>query len=178
MLRRLRSIAKYTVIALTYKIKAAGSQRAGEIMVSMFFYVLCWLCVIAVWYVRSFKLDAHKPSPSYVTTLYSIVHRTGCHMTQQKKWQPVLCIVWSSYIWWVWLMSQVWVMVGIKWVVWWEVGVKSSRRIQCQKLLQEFFLLPLVFILCNYFIRYIGQVIIWLNGKNDGLFYVPYKVVT
>ncbi len=29
-----------------------------------------------------------------------------------------------------------------------------------KKLLQEFFLLPLVFILCNYFVRYIGQVAI------------------
>jgi hypothetical protein len=49
MLRRSRSIAQYMAIALTYKIKATGSQQAGEIMVLMFFvfYVLCWLCLIA-----------------------------------------------------------------------------------------------------------------------------------
>ncbi len=28
------------------------------------------------------------------------------------------------------------------------------------KLLREFFLLPLIFIICNYFVRYIGQVVI------------------
>ncbi len=30
-----------------------------------------------------------------------------------------------------------------------------------KKLHREFFLLPLVFILCNYFVRYIGQVVIY-----------------
>jgi hypothetical protein len=30
-----------------------------------------------------------------------------------------------------------------------------------KKLLQEFYLLPLVFILCNYFVGYIGQVVIY-----------------
>jgi hypothetical protein len=36
-------------ITLTYKIKAAGSQRLGEIMVLvfLFFAVLSWLCAIA-----------------------------------------------------------------------------------------------------------------------------------
>jgi hypothetical protein len=47
-----------------------------------------------------------------------------------------------------------------------------------KKLLREFFLLLLVFILCNYFVQYIGQVIIWLNGKNNNLSYVLYEVVT
>jgi hypothetical protein len=48
VLRRLRSIAQHTAITLTYKIKAAGSQRLGEVMVLvLFFVVLCWLCVIA-----------------------------------------------------------------------------------------------------------------------------------
>jgi hypothetical protein len=49
VLRRLRSIAQHMVITLTYKIKATGSLRSGEIMVSvfLFFVVLCWLCVIA-----------------------------------------------------------------------------------------------------------------------------------
>ncbi len=47
-----------------------------------------------------------------------------------------------------------------------------------KKLLQEFFLLPLIFILYNYFVWYIGQVIMWFNRKNDNLSYVLYKVVT
>jgi hypothetical protein len=43
MLRRLRLIAQHMAITLTYKIKAAGSQRSGEIMVLVFllFVVLC-----------------------------------------------------------------------------------------------------------------------------------------
>ena len=40
MLRRLRSIAQYTAIALTYAIEPSGSQRPGGVMVSVFFYVL------------------------------------------------------------------------------------------------------------------------------------------
>ncbi len=70
MLQRLRSIVQYAAIALTYKIKATGSQQAGEIMVLMFlfFFVLCLLCVIA--FGRSLKLGAHKQSSSYVTNLY------------------------------------------------------------------------------------------------------------
>jgi hypothetical protein len=49
MLRRLRLITQHMAISLTYKIKAAGSQQSGEIMVLVFlFYVVfCWLCVIA-----------------------------------------------------------------------------------------------------------------------------------
>ncbi len=49
MLRRLRSITQHTAITLTYKIKATGSRRLVEIMVSVFLFVLvlCWLCVIA-----------------------------------------------------------------------------------------------------------------------------------
>jgi hypothetical protein len=40
---------QHTAIKFTYKIKAAGSQQSGEIMVLvlLFFVVLCWLCVIA-----------------------------------------------------------------------------------------------------------------------------------
>jgi hypothetical protein len=40
---------QHTAITLTYKIKADGSQRLGEIMVLvfLFFVVLCWLYVIA-----------------------------------------------------------------------------------------------------------------------------------
>jgi hypothetical protein len=49
MLRRLRLIVQYMAVALTYNIKATGSQRAEEIMVSMFFLVLFWMCVIAFW---------------------------------------------------------------------------------------------------------------------------------
>jgi hypothetical protein len=47
MLQRSKSIMQYKVIALTYKIKAAGSRRVGEIMVSCFLFlcVLCWLRV-------------------------------------------------------------------------------------------------------------------------------------
>ncbi len=49
---------------------------AGEIMVTVFFFVV--LCLLVVWdcichdilYGRSLKLGAHKPSPSYKTTSY------------------------------------------------------------------------------------------------------------
>jgi hypothetical protein len=49
VLRRLRLIAQHTAITLAYKMKAAESQWLGEIMVSVFTFVvvLCWLCVIA-----------------------------------------------------------------------------------------------------------------------------------
>ncbi len=42
MLRRSRSIAQRTAIALTYAIEAAGSPRPGGVMVSVFF--LCAAC--------------------------------------------------------------------------------------------------------------------------------------
>jgi hypothetical protein len=46
MLCRLRLIMQYTVIALTYKIKAAESRWAGEIIVLMFlFFMYCVGCV-------------------------------------------------------------------------------------------------------------------------------------
>ena len=72
MLRRLRLIAQHTAITLTYKIDAAGSQRLGEIMVSVFLFyvVLLVVCNCTMIHCRSFKLGAHKPSPSYITTLY------------------------------------------------------------------------------------------------------------
>jgi hypothetical protein len=72
VLRRLRSIAQHTAITHTYKIKAAGSQWSGEIMVLVFF-VFCGVVLVVcnrMMYQRSFKLGAHKPSPFYVTTLY------------------------------------------------------------------------------------------------------------
>jgi hypothetical protein len=74
-MRRSRSIAQYTAIALTHKIKAAGSRGAGEIMVLMFFVILCvvlvvYNCAFIMMYRRSLKLGAHKTSPSYGTTLY------------------------------------------------------------------------------------------------------------
>jgi hypothetical protein len=79
MLWRSRSIMQYTAISLTYKIKATGSQRVGEITVLVFLFFLCWvcwLCVISfimmndmVWCIGHSNL-AHKPSPSYVNTSY------------------------------------------------------------------------------------------------------------
>jgi hypothetical protein len=71
MLRRLRSIAQYMVITLTYKIKVARSQRAGDIMESKFFF-FCVVLVVCnrMMYSRPFKLGAHEPNPSYITTLY------------------------------------------------------------------------------------------------------------
>ena len=45
MLRRSRSIVRHTAIALTFKIGAAGSRRAGEIMVAVFFGN-CAVCVV------------------------------------------------------------------------------------------------------------------------------------
>jgi hypothetical protein len=62
MLWRLRLIAQHTVIALTYKIKYAGSQQVGEIMVLVFFVYFCVVLVVYnciypdVWYGRSLKL--------------------------------------------------------------------------------------------------------------------------
>jgi hypothetical protein len=47
MMQRSRLIAQYTAIALTYKIKGAGSQRAGEIMALVFFLFLV-LCLLVV----------------------------------------------------------------------------------------------------------------------------------
>ena len=52
MLRRLRSIAQCTAIALTYAIEAAGAGGRGGVMVSVFLYVLlvryCW-SVVGCW---------------------------------------------------------------------------------------------------------------------------------
>ena len=45
MLRRSRSIARHTAIALTCENGAAGSRRAGEIMVAVFFGS-CAVCVV------------------------------------------------------------------------------------------------------------------------------------
>ena len=46
VLQRSRLIVQHSAITLTYKIKAAGSRRAGGIMVLvfLFFVVLYWLC--------------------------------------------------------------------------------------------------------------------------------------
>ncbi len=88
-------ITQYTAIALTYKIKATGSRRVGEIMVSVFFvfFVLCLLVVCdriyhdvqygTIWYLGHSNL-VHKPSSSYVITLYDTKERLS-YMTQQKK---------------------------------------------------------------------------------------------
>jgi hypothetical protein len=45
MLQRSRLITQHTVIALTYEIKAAGSRRVGEIMVSVFI-VVCGVVLV------------------------------------------------------------------------------------------------------------------------------------
>jgi hypothetical protein len=47
VLQRSRLIAQLTVIALTYKIEAAGSWWVGGIMVSVFLYVLVVLDMCA-----------------------------------------------------------------------------------------------------------------------------------
>jgi hypothetical protein len=82
---------QYTAIALTYKIKAAGSRQAGEIMVSMFFVFMC--CVGCVYcnhaFIMMYGMLGHSNlvciSQVHPTQLLPTAHRTGSHMTQQKK---------------------------------------------------------------------------------------------
>jgi hypothetical protein len=76
MLRRFRSIIQYMVIALTYKIKATGSWRAGEIMVLVFLF-FCVVLIVCNCIYHDVRYDmvghsnlVHKPIPSYVATLY------------------------------------------------------------------------------------------------------------
>jgi hypothetical protein len=69
-------------IALTYKIKAAGSWQAGEIMVSVFllFVILCWLCVTAFRCIVGHS-NLARMSQAHPTQLLRTVHRTGHDMT-------------------------------------------------------------------------------------------------
>ena len=53
VLRRLRWIARPMAIKLTYKIEAAGSRRAGEIMVILFFRGCCLLLLLFLLHVCS-----------------------------------------------------------------------------------------------------------------------------
>ncbi len=100
------------------KLKPLEASGRGRLLCQCFFCGVVLVVCNCMMYHRSFKLGVHEPSPSYVTR-FCTVHWTGCCMTQQKKWQPVLCTMRSSYI---------------------------NKGFSIKKLIGEFVLLPLVFL--------------------------------
>jgi hypothetical protein len=70
----LSSIAQHAAIALTYKVEAAGSRRAGEIMVLVFFVgqAVCCGCVLCT-------LLEKKTPKFFLTPLFFIMNELLLH---------------------------------------------------------------------------------------------------